>query len=36
MLVEPYKVFSKVEALRTLDTVNIAMTDYGFWDLEYN
>jgi hypothetical protein len=34
MIVEPHKVFSKVEALRTLDTVSIAMTDYGFWDIE--
>ena len=36
MIVPPRNVFNKVEALRTLDSVNIAMTDYGFWDIETN
>lgn len=36
MITEPSKVFNKIESLRTLDNVSIAMTDYGFWDLEKN
>ena len=36
MVVPPSDVFSKVEKIRELDTVNIAMTDYGFWDIEAN
>ena len=32
----PSDVFSRVESIRELNTVNIAMTDYGFWDLETN
>ena len=36
LIVHPSEVFSKVESIRELDTVNIAMTDYGFWDVEEN
>ena len=36
LVVPPSEVFSKVESIRELNTVNIAMTDYGFWDLEAN
>lgn len=36
LIVPPYEVFSKVDKVRELDTVNIALTDYGFWDLEAN
>ena len=36
LIVPPSDVFSKVEQVRELDTVNIAMTDYGFWDIEAN
>ena len=36
MVVPPSDVFSKVEKVKELDTVNIAMTDYGFWDIEAN
>lgn len=36
LIVPPSDVFSKVEEVRELDTVNIALTDYGFWDLEEN
>ena len=36
LIVPPSDVFSKVDGIRELDTVNIAMTDYGFWDLEKN
>ena len=36
LIVPPSDVFSKVEQVRELDTVNIALTDYGFWDLEAN
>lgn len=32
----PSDVFSKVDSVRDLDTVNIALTDYGFWDIEAN
>ena len=36
-LILPFdQVFSKVQSLRQLDNVSIAMTDYGFWDLEVN
>lgn len=36
LVVPPSNVFSWVDQIRELDTVNIAMTDYGFWDLEDN
>ena len=36
LVVPPSDVFSRVESIRELNTVNIAMTDYGFWDLETN
>ena len=36
LIVPPSDVFSKVESIRELDTVNIALTDYGFWDIEKN
>lgn len=36
LIVPPSDVFSKVEEVRELDTVNIALTDYGFWDIEEN
>ena len=36
MISRPHEVFTNVESLRTLDSVNIAMTDYGFWDIEKN
>ena len=36
MIVPPSEVFSKVDSVRELDTVNIALTDYGFWDIEVN
>ena len=36
LIVPPSDVFSKVEEVRELDTVNIALTDYGFWDIEAN
>lgn len=36
LIVPPVEVFSKVESIRDLDNVNIAMTDYGFWDIEAN
>ena len=29
-------VFSKFESIRSLESVTIAMTDYGFWDIEPN
>lgn len=32
----PSDVFSKVDSVRDLDTMNIALTDYGFWDIEKN
>lgn len=36
LVVPPSDVFSWVDQVRELDTVNIAMTDYGFWDIEEN
>ena len=37
MVVEPSSVFSKVVQMKTLDgNIAIALTDYGFWDLEPN
>jgi hypothetical protein len=36
LIVPPSDVFSKVEEVRELDTVNIVLTDYGFWDIEAN
>ena len=36
LVVDPDKVFSKVESIKELDNVTIALTDYGFWDLEPN
>ena len=36
LVANPEDVFSRVEAIKTLDSVNIALTDYGFWDLEKN
>lgn len=36
LIAPPSEVFTKVEHVRELDTVNIAMTDYGFWDIEAN
>jgi hypothetical protein len=34
--VPPSHVFGKVDSIKELDTVNIALTDYGFWDIEKN
>jgi hypothetical protein len=36
LIVQPSEVFSWVDSVRELDTVNIALTDYGFWDIEVN
>ena len=36
LIVDPDNVFSKVESIRELDNVTIALTDYGFWDVESN
>ena len=36
LITDPENVFSKVDAIKTLDSTNIALTDYGFWDLEPN
>lgn len=36
MIVPPDDVFHKVEYIKQLDAVAIAMTDYGFWDIEPN
>lgn len=36
LIVQPSEVFSWVDSVRELDTVNIALTDYGFWDIEAN
>ena len=36
IVVEPYDLFNKVESIRELDIINIAMTDSGFWDIEPN
>ena len=36
LIVPPSDVFSQVDSIRSLDTVSIAMTNHGFWDLEYN
>jgi hypothetical protein len=36
LIIDPDKVFSKVESIRELDNVTIALTDYGFWDVEPN
>jgi len=30
------KVFRKAESLRDMDLISIALTDYGFWDIEPN
>ncbi len=32
----PQLVFNRVDSIKQLGDVNIAMTDYGFWDLELN
>lgn len=36
LVVSPSNVFNKVDSIRELDNVNIAMTNYGFWDIEAN
>lgn len=36
LIVPPMDVFKKVDSIRELDNVNIALTDYGFWDIEAN
>lgn len=36
LVVDPDNVFSKVESIRELDNVTIALTNYGFWDIESN
>lgn len=36
LIVPPMEVFKKVDSIRELDNVNIALTDYGFWDIEAN
>ena len=35
-IVAPGDVWTRVESLNALDTVNIVLTDYGFWDIEPN
>ena len=32
----PDNVFHRVESIKTLESVNIVLTDYGFWDIEPN
>ena len=36
LIVEPKDVFKEIVQIKSLDSVNIALTDYGFWDLETN
>ena len=36
LVVHPKDVFAKVDSIKTLDTVNVLMTNYGFWDIEPN
>ena len=36
LVVRPPEVFTNVKEISTLNTVNIALTDYGFWDIEKN
>ena len=36
LVVRPQDVFKKVEATKQLDDIAIALTDYGFWDIEQN
>lgn len=32
----PDNVFSRVESIKSLESINIVLTDYGFWDIEPN
>jgi len=36
LVVNQDNVFNKIDSIRELDNVSIALTDYGFWDLERN
>ena len=36
LIVPPEDVFKKVESIKELDNVTIALTDHGFWDIEPN
>lgn len=36
LIVNPSKVFNKVDSIRELNDISVAMTDYGFWDIEVN
>ena len=36
LVVDAFSVFTNVEAVRQLDSVCIALTNYGFWDVEPN
>ena len=36
LVVSPWDVFNKVDSLKQLGSASIALTDYGFWDIEPN
>lgn len=36
MILNPSQVFTEVDSIKQLGDVSIAMTDYGFWDIETN
>ena len=36
MIAQPDDVFKKVDSIKSLDNITIALTDYGFWDIETN
>ena len=36
MIVNPSDEVKKIDSVKSLDSISIAMTDYGFWDIEPN